>query len=103
MEDKGPRVSLSTRLTTLYLPLVLSFAEESAKVYGLGLTTQSGEGCFMMIKVPMSDTLAYRRLMKHGVMIRSMTGFRFPNRIRVSLGAHEAMEAFVAGLRTILV
>jgi histidinol-phosphate aminotransferase len=68
----------------------------------LNLQIQSGEGCFMMIKLPMSDTLAYRKFMSQGVMIRSMTGFRFPNWIRVSIGKHEAMEAFVAALKSIL-
>lgn len=68
----------------------------------LNLQTQMGEGCFMMIKLPMSDTLAYRRLMTHGIMIRSMTGFRYPNWIRVSIGTHEAMEAFVTALKKIL-
>ncbi len=68
----------------------------------LGLKTQIGEGCFVMIKLPMSDTLAYRKLMGRGVMIRSMTGFRFPNWIRVSIGKHEAMEAFITALKDIL-
>jgi histidinol-phosphate aminotransferase len=68
----------------------------------LGLEIQSGEGCYIMIKLPMSDTLAYRKLMGDGIMIRSMTGFRFPNWIRVSIGMHESMEAFVAALNKIL-
>jgi histidinol-phosphate aminotransferase len=68
----------------------------------LNLEVQSGEGCFMMIKLPMSDTLAYRKFMSQGVMIRSMTGFRCPNWIRVSIGKHEAMKAFVAALEHIL-
>jgi histidinol-phosphate aminotransferase len=63
---------------------------------------QSGEGCYVMAKLPMSDTLAYRKLMIRGVMIRTMTGFRFPNWIRVSIGTHEAMEAFVTALRAVL-
>ena len=69
---------------------------------GLGLETQAGEGCYVMVKLPMSDTLAYRKLMAKGVMIRTMTGFRFPNWIRVSIGVHEAMEAFINGLGDIL-
>jgi histidinol-phosphate aminotransferase len=68
----------------------------------LGLETQSAEGCYLMIRLPMSDTLAYRKLMTRGVMVRSMTGFRYPNWIRVSIGTHEAMEAFVTALRNIL-
>ena len=67
----------------------------------LGLETQYGEGCFVMAKLPMSDTLAYRKLMAEGVMIRSMTGFRFPNWIRISIGNHDAMEAFVGALHKI--
>ncbi len=69
---------------------------------GLGLAVQAGEGCFVMARLPMSDTLAYRRLMAQGIMIRSMTGFRFPNWIRISIGLHPAMEAFVQGLKKIL-
>ena len=68
----------------------------------MGLMTQSGEGCFVMVRLPMNDTLAYRRLMGRGVMVRSMTGFRFPNWIRVSIGRHEAMEAFIGALGGIL-
>ena len=73
-----------------------------SELTGLGLGVQHGEGCFIMVKLPLSDTLAYRRLMSEGVMIRSMAGFRFPNWIRVSIGRHEAMEAFMTALRRVL-
>ncbi len=73
-----------------------------AEAAGLGLEVQAGEGCFVMMRLPMSDTLAYRKFMTRGVMIRSMTGFRFPNWIRVSVGKHEAMEAFVEALQFIV-
>jgi histidinol-phosphate aminotransferase len=63
-----------------------------------GLTLVSGEGNFIMIRLPMSDTLAYRKLMTRGVMVRTMTGFRFPNFIRVTLSVREVMEAFVTAL-----
>jgi histidinol-phosphate aminotransferase len=62
----------------------------------------SGEGNYLMIRLPMSDTLAYRKLMARGIMVRTMTGFRFPNFIRVTLSAREALEAFVAALDEIL-
>jgi len=68
----------------------------------LSLETRIAEGCYVMVKLPMSDTLAYRKLMAQGVMVRSMTGFRYPNWIRVSIGSHEAMEAFVRALKNIL-
>lgn len=72
------------------------------ELHPLGLEMQVGEGCYLMIRLPMSDTLAYRKLMARGIMVRSMTGFRYPNWIRVSIGKHEAMEAFIGALRNIL-
>jgi histidinol-phosphate aminotransferase len=74
----------------------------SLEMERLGLETQIGEGCYVMVKLPMSDTLAYRKLMTEGVMIRSMTGFRFPNWIRVSIGMHEAMSVYVKALEKVL-
>ena len=68
----------------------------------LGLEPVSGEGNFVMARLPMSDSLAYRKLMTRGIMVRTMTGFRFPNFIRVTVGPMEAMEAFVEALAGIL-
>ena len=68
----------------------------------LGLPFLSGEGNFVMIRLPMSDSLAYRRLMMQGVMIRTMTGFRFPNWIRVTMALPDAMDSFMTGLNRIL-
>ncbi|RJR25293.1 MAG: histidinol-phosphate transaminase [Desulfobacteraceae bacterium] len=68
----------------------------------MGLFFVSGEGNYMMLKLPMSDTLAYRKLMARGVMIRSMTGFRFPNWIRITISYMEAMNAFIEALEAIL-
>ena len=68
----------------------------------LNLTFVAEEGCYIMVKLPMSDTLAYRKMLHMGVIIRSMTGFRFPNWIRVSIGLHEAMELFIESLAKIL-
>jgi len=39
-----------------------------------GLPYVAGEGNFVMVKLPFSDTLAYRKLMKRGVMVRSIYG-----------------------------
>jgi histidinol-phosphate aminotransferase len=69
----------------------------------LGLPLVHGEGNFMMVRLPMSDSLAYRKLMTRGVMVRSMTGFRFPNWIRVTMSHGDAMESFVEALSDILV
>ena len=47
-----------------------------------------------MIHTPINDMLMYRRLMKRGMMVRTMTGFRFPGWIRVSLREVPVMERF---------
>lgn len=61
-----------------------------------------GEGNFIMARLPMSDSLAYRKMMTQGVMVRTMTGFRFPNWIRITVSHSEALEAFAEALSTIL-
>jgi len=68
---------------------------------GLQLSFVGEEGNFVMIKLPMSDTLAYRKLMARGVMVRAMTGFRFPNWIRVTVSHREALNAFIDALAKI--
>jgi histidinol-phosphate aminotransferase len=68
----------------------------------LGLTYLSNQGNFLMVCTPVSDTLIYRMLMKHGFMVRTMTGFRFPNWIRITLLSRPVMEAFGTVLKTIV-
>ena len=68
----------------------------------LALPYISGEGNFVMIRLPISDSLAYRKLMTRGVMVRTMTGFRFPNYIRITIAGMEALEALVEALEEIL-
>ena len=64
----------------------------------LGLECIAGEGNYVMIRVPVNDMLMYRRLMKRGMMVRTMTGFRFPGWIRVSLCEMPVMRAFCEAL-----
>ncbi|MBP2627541.1 MAG: histidinol-phosphate transaminase [Firmicutes bacterium] len=40
----------------------------------LGLPYICGEGNYVIIRLPFSDTLAYRKLMRMGYMVRTMTG-----------------------------
>lgn len=68
----------------------------------LRLSYFSGEGNFLMVRLPMNDSLAYRKLMVHGVMVRAMAGFRFPNWIRISVALPEAMNALVEALYLVI-
>ena len=68
----------------------------------MGLTFLCHEGNFVMVELPMSDTLAYRELMRRGIMVRAMTGFRFPNHVRITLSVPDVMRALVDALSEIL-
>ncbi len=68
----------------------------------MGLPYVHGEGNFVMTHLPMSDSLAYRKMMTRGVMVRAMTGFRFPNWIRITVSHREALEAFAEALSGVL-
>ncbi|MDR3568783.1 MAG: histidinol-phosphate transaminase [Syntrophobacteraceae bacterium] len=68
----------------------------------MGLDCVHGEGNFVMTHLPISDSLAYRKMMTCGVMVRAMTGFRFPNWIRITVSHREALEAFAESLSKIL-
>lgn len=57
---------------------------------------------FAMIRLPFSDTLAYRLLMRRGFMVRTMTGFRFPGWIRVSISTRDDMEQFCDALSALI-
>lgn len=60
----------------------------------LELETLCGQGNYLMLRTPINDMLMYRRLMKRGMMVRTMTSFRFPGWIRVTLREMEVMERF---------
>ena len=68
----------------------------------LGLPHVSGAGNFVMVETPASDSLIYRQLMRRGVMVRTMTGFRFPNWVRISLVQEPVMQDFLAAFREVI-
>lgn len=68
----------------------------------LNLSYVCGEASYIMIKLPINDSLAYRKLMIKGIMVRTMTGFRFPNYIRVTISEKYMLEAFIDALKSIL-
>ncbi|GAB1409364.1 histidinol-phosphate transaminase [Desulfovibrionales bacterium] len=53
-----------------------------------------GAGNYLMLRTPINDMLMYRRLIRRGMMVRTMTGFRFPGWIRVTVREMSVMERF---------
>lgn len=92
LSDDGEHIAASRALVGEGRAYIKRLCEE------LELETVSGEGNFLMIKVPVNDMLMYRRLMKRGMMVRAMTGFRYPGWIRVTLKEMEVMERFAEAL-----
>jgi len=68
----------------------------------LGLPYVSGAGNFVMVRTPASDSLMYRHLMRRGVMVRTMTVFRFPNWIRITLVGEPVMRESLAAFREVV-
>jgi histidinol-phosphate aminotransferase len=96
LEDSGEHVARTRELVRKGKEFL------KKEIEALGLPYVLGEGNFMMIKLPINDTLAYRKLMTQGVMVRSMTGFRFPSWIRVTISQAEALEILVEALGKVL-
>ena len=62
----------------------------------LDLEMVCGAGNYLMLRTPINDMLMYRRLIRRGMMVRTMTGFRFPGWIRVTLREIPVMERFAS-------
>ncbi len=60
----------------------------------LGFRTVVGEGNYLMIQVPIPDTLLYKKLLRCGYVVRTLTAFRLPGWIRVSLLPEPHMAGF---------
>lgn len=60
----------------------------------LNLNYIDGEANYVMVELPVSDLMMYKKLMRKGFAIRPMTNFRFPNWIRVSIVQEEVMKLF---------
>ena len=96
LEDDRDHLRRSRELTGCARAMV------EAAVAPLRLPMLSHHGNFLMLRLPISDTLAFRRLMGRGYMIRSMTAFRFPNWIRLTLAGPEVMAGFTEALAAVL-
>ena len=94
--DDAAHIQATRRMVAEAKALLLPAFDE------LGLHYVSNAGNFVMVETPASDSLIYRQLMRRGVMVRTMTGFRFPNWIRVTMVELPVMQDFLTALREVL-
>lgn len=73
-----------------------------AQLSRMGLEHVIGEGNYVPIRMPVNDNLVYRKLLARGLLIRTMTPFRFPNSIRVTVAQLDVMRAFIEALGDVL-
>lgn len=64
----------------------------------MGLTFFKTEANFLMIHVAPSGNTVYRRMLEHGVIVRDMASYDYPEYIRVSIGLPEENRRFVETL-----
>lgn len=96
LDDDGPHIE-ATRQVCREARQIL---REGGRRLGLECTLR--EGNYAILKLPLSDTLAYRLLMKKGYMVRTLTGFRQPGCVRISFHRPEVMRGLVGALEEIL-
>jgi len=68
----------------------------------MGLNYLRTQTNFFLIKVPAGGTKTYERLLKKGVIIRSMESYDLPDYIRITVGIPEENERFIRALKAAL-
>ncbi len=68
----------------------------------LAIPTIGRSGNFLLAHLPMPDTTAHRQLARRGFLVRTMSPFRFPNHIRVTLSTLPIMEGLVGALEEVM-
>ncbi len=72
------------------------------KLEEMGLEYAPTEANFVLIHLGRSGQEVTDELLKLGVIVRPMTGYKFPNSIRVTIGTSEQNQRFIEALRTVL-
>lgn len=72
-----------------------------AEFDGMGLTYVPSFANFVLVKVGDGDAV-FDKLLRKGVIVRAMRGYKLPEWIRVSVGTREQNERFVCELKAVL-
>jgi histidinol-phosphate aminotransferase len=73
-----------------------------AELARLGLSTVPTVANFFLIKGPVKGRVIYERLLREGVIVRSMDNYGLPEYFRVNVGTPAENQRFVAALERIL-
>jgi histidinol-phosphate aminotransferase len=78
----------------------LSFIYE--ELDGRGIEYLKSQANFLLIKVGKDANEVFEDLLKQGVIVRSMTSYGYPDRIRVNVGLHDENVRMLAALDKVL-
>jgi histidinol-phosphate aminotransferase len=67
----------------------------------LGLTFVPGEANFVLVSVG-DGNATFRALLRRGVIVRALSGYNFPEWVRISVGTMEENRKCIAALRAVL-
>jgi histidinol-phosphate aminotransferase len=68
----------------------------------LGLTCFPTQSNFFLIDVKQDADDVFEKMLRRGIIVRSMVSYGFPEYIRVNVGLPEENERFVAAMKDIL-
>ncbi len=73
-----------------------------AALDGLGLTYHRTEANFFLIDVGQPADIVFEKMLRLGVIVRSMRAYGFPTYIRINVGLEEENRRFLKALETVL-
>ncbi len=73
-----------------------------ASLAHLGLEYLPSQANFLMINVGQPADVVFERLLKQGVIVRSMASYSYPEHIRVNVGLHSENARFLEALEEVL-
>jgi len=68
----------------------------------MGIDYIDSQANFLLIHVGRNADEIFNRLLKQGIIVRSMTSYDFPDHIRVNVGLHEENERFLEALEKVV-
>jgi len=78
----------------------LNFLYDSLKRLGINyFPTQTN---FFLIDVKKDADEVFESLLKHGIIVRSMTSYGYPKYIRINVGLHEENVSFIEALKKVI-
>lgn len=68
----------------------------------MGLDYVPSEGNFLLVHLDCAGAGVMEQLLKEGVIVRPMTGYKFPNSIRITVGTEEQNKRLISSLEKVL-